>query len=104
MTLLRSPPDDHGARAKLRRACHTLKGRGRRLRAVVLGELAWAVENLLNRVLERIVEPSAAVRQLLDDTVQLLPALVSEFADSRQRQRDDEIGRASCRERVCQYV
>src|SRR3546814_6871523 len=25
----------------------------------------------------------------MDDTVQLLPALVSEFADSRQRQRDD---------------
>ncbi|WP_439125433.1 MAG: Hpt domain-containing protein [Pseudomonas rhizophila] len=82
-------PDDHGALAELRRAFHTLKGSGRMVRALVLGELAWAVENLLNRVLERSVEPGAAVRQLLDDTVQLLPALVSEFADNRQRQRDD---------------
>ncbi|MET3454026.1 Hpt domain-containing protein [Pseudomonas kilonensis] len=82
-------PDDHGALSELRRAFHTLKGSGRMVRALVLGELAWAVENLLNRVLERSVEPQASVRQLIEDTVQLLPALVAEFAANRQRQRDD---------------
>ncbi|MBT2340172.1 MULTISPECIES: Hpt domain-containing protein [Pseudomonas] len=82
-------PDDHGALSELRRAFHTLKGSGRMVRALILGELAWAVENLLNRVLERSVEPLASVRQLVEETVQLLPALVDEFAASRQRQRDD---------------
>ncbi|MBA1378545.1 Hpt domain-containing protein [Pseudomonas brassicacearum] len=82
-------PDDHGALTELRRAFHTLKGSGRMVRALVLGELAWAVENLLNRVLERSVEPGASVRQLVDETVQLLPALVAEFAAHHQRQRDD---------------
>jgi chemosensory pili system protein ChpA (sensor histidine kinase/response regulator) len=82
-------PDDHGALTELRRAFHTLKGSGRMVRALVLGELAWAVENLLNRVLERSVEPGASVRQLVDETVQLLPTLVAEFAAHHQRQRDD---------------
>ena len=82
-------PDDQGALSELRRAFHTLKGSGRMVRALVLGELAWAVENLLNRVLERSVEPDASVRQLIDETVQLLPDLVTEFAAHRQRQRDD---------------
>ncbi|WHS60011.1 Hpt domain-containing protein [Pseudomonas sp. G2-4] len=82
-------PDDQGALSELRRAFHTLKGSGRMVRALVLGELAWAVENLLNRVLERSVEPDASVRQLIDETVQLLPDLVAEFAAQRQRQRDD---------------
>ncbi|WP_457969084.1 Hpt domain-containing protein [Pseudomonas sp. R4-84] len=82
-------PDDHGALTELRRAFHTLKGSGRMVRALILGELAWAVENLLNRVLERSVEPGASVRQLIEETVQLLPALVAEFAAHRQSQRDD---------------
>ncbi|ROM73987.1 hybrid sensor histidine kinase/response regulator [Pseudomonas brassicacearum] len=82
-------PDDQGALSELRRAFHTLKGSGRMVRALVLGELAWAVENLLNRVLERSVEPDASVRQLIDETVQLLPDLLTEFAAHRQRQRDD---------------
>ncbi|EJK99028.1 sensor histidine kinase/response regulator ChpA, putative [Pseudomonas fluorescens Q2-87] len=82
-------PDDHDALGELRRAFHTLKGSGRMVRALVLGELAWAMENLLNRVLEHSVEAGATVRQLIADTVQLLPALVAEFADSQQRQRDD---------------
>ncbi|MFL6536185.1 MAG: Hpt domain-containing protein, partial [Pseudomonas sp.] len=82
-------PDDHGALTELRRAFHTLKGSGRMVRALVLGELAWAVENLLNRVLERSVEPGASVRQLVVETVQLLPGLVAEFAAHHQRQRDD---------------
>ncbi|MGU3344736.1 Hpt domain-containing protein [Pseudomonas monsensis] len=82
-------PQDRAALTELRRAFHTLKGSGRMVRALVLGELAWAVENLLNRVLEQSVEPGAVVPQLLTDTVLLLPELISEFATHRQRQRSD---------------
>ncbi|MFJ2481388.1 Hpt domain-containing protein [Pseudomonas sp. NPDC087598] len=82
-------PQDRAALTELRRAFHTLKGSGRMVRALILGELAWAVENLLNRVLEQSVEPGAVVPQLLTDTVLLLPDLISEFATHSQRQRSD---------------
>ncbi|MCU7246695.1 Hpt domain-containing protein [Pseudomonas koreensis] len=82
-------PDDREALSELRRAFHTLKGSGRMVRALILGELAWALENLLNRVLESSVEPDSAVQQLLDDTVLLLPDLIAEFAINAQRQRHD---------------
>jgi chemosensory pili system protein ChpA (sensor histidine kinase/response regulator) len=82
-------PDSKSALSELRRAFHTLKGSGRMVRALVLGELAWTVENLLNRVLEHSVAPGAAVQQLLADVLNLLPELVAEFAANAQRQRND---------------
>jgi chemosensory pili system protein ChpA (sensor histidine kinase/response regulator) len=82
-------PEDKSALSELRRAFHTLKGSGRMVRALVLGELAWAVENLLNRVLEHSVAPGTAVQQLLGDALNLLPELVAEFAANAQRQRND---------------
>jgi chemosensory pili system protein ChpA (sensor histidine kinase/response regulator) len=82
-------PDSKSALSELRRAFHTLKGSGRMVRALVLGELAWAVENLLNRVLEHSVAPGAEVQQLLSDVLNLLPELVAEFATNAQRQRND---------------
>lgn len=82
-------PENMSHLSELRRAFHTLKGSGRMVRALVLGELAWAVENLLNRVLEHSVEPGLAVQQLLEDTLSLLPELVTEYATHTQRQRND---------------
>ncbi|SEM80918.1 chemosensory pili system protein ChpA (sensor histidine kinase/response regulator) [Pseudomonas sp. ok272] len=82
-------PADLTALGELRRAFHTLKGSGRMVRALVLGELAWALENLLNRVLERSVEPDPPVQGLLAEVVALLPELIAEFAANAQRQRDD---------------
>lgn len=74
---------------ELRRAFHTLKGSGRMVHALVLGELAWAAENLLNRVLDRSVQANLAMVDLLGQVLELLPTLVGEFAEHRQRQRDD---------------
>lgn len=82
-------PQDRDALTELRRAFHTLKGSGRMVRALILGELAWSVENLLNRVLEQSVEPGSVVQQVLTDTVLLLPELINEFATNSQRQRGD---------------
>ncbi|EJM20037.1 chemotaxis protein histidine kinase-like protein [Pseudomonas sp. GM21] len=82
-------PDDKSALSEVRRAFHTLKGSGRMVRALVLGELAWAVENLLNRVLEDSIAPGAAVQQLLTEALNLLPELVAEYAGNAQRQRND---------------
>ncbi|PMV24281.1 MULTISPECIES: Hpt domain-containing protein [unclassified Pseudomonas] len=80
---------DKTAQGEMRRAFHTLKGSGRMVRALVLAELAWAVENLLNRVLERSVVLGPEVQQVLDEAVALLPELIADFAIDGQRQRDE---------------
>ncbi|MGA9702473.1 hybrid sensor histidine kinase/response regulator [Pseudomonas sp.] len=80
---------DKTAQGEMRRAFHTLKGSGRMVRALVLAELAWAVENLLNRVLERSVVLGPDVQQVLDEAVALLPELIADFAIDDQRQRDE---------------
>ncbi|MBQ1558079.1 MAG: Hpt domain-containing protein, partial [Pseudomonas sp.] len=81
--------DNKDALIEVRRAFHTLKGSGRMVRALIIGELGWSIENLLNRVLDRSIEPSAAVQQVVLDVVALMPVLVDEFAAKAQRQRDD---------------
>lgn len=81
--------DDRDALTEIRRAFHTLKGSGRMVRALVIGELAWSIENLLNRVLDRSIAASPAVLQVVQDVVALMPELVEEYAASAQRQRDD---------------
>lgn len=81
--------DNKDALVEVRRAFHTLKGSGRMVRALIIGELGWSIENLLNRVLDRSIEPNAPVQQVVLDVVALMPALVDEFAAKAQRQRDD---------------
>ena len=74
---------DRSALGEVRRAFHTLKGSGRMVGADVLGELAWSVENLLNRVLDGSRSMSDAVAALLGDVIAILPALVSDFEHHR---------------------
>ncbi|HCF5878950.1 TPA: Hpt domain-containing protein [Pseudomonas aeruginosa] len=81
--------DDREALTEVRRAFHTLKGSGRMVRALVIGELAWSIENLFNRVLDRSIAASEPVQRVVDQVVALLPELVEEFAANAQRQRDD---------------
>lgn len=73
---------------ELRRGFHTLKGSGRMVRALVLAELAWAAENLLNRVIEQSIGAQPAVLQLTEEIVAALPRLIDDFAAGQQRQRD----------------
>ncbi len=81
--------DDREALTEVRRAFHTLKGSGRMVRALIIGELSWSIENLFNRVLDRSIQPSAPLHRVVSDVVALLPELVEEFAARAQRQRDD---------------
>ncbi|WPP02128.1 Hpt domain-containing protein [Pseudomonas sp. HR96] len=82
-------PADRQALQELRRAFHTLKGSGRMVGALVLSELAWALESLLNRLLEGSVQASAPRLALVEQAIQRLPALIDEFSGQRQRQHDD---------------
>jgi len=82
-------PTDSTLQGEVRRAFHTLKGSGRMVRALVIGELAWSVENLLNRVLDGTRAASAEVLEVTAEVAALLPDLRDEFAARAQRQRDD---------------
>lgn len=74
--------NNHHALTEFRRAFHTLKGSGRMVSATVLAELAWSVENMLNRVIDNTIEPSDDVVELVETTINVLPTLIEEFQKS----------------------
>ncbi len=75
--------DDNPLRT-LRRSFHTIKGSGRIVGAMEIGEFAWAVENVLNRVLDRSLEISPAIYALVEQARDLLPLLVEELRAGRK--------------------
>ncbi|MCH8498370.1 MAG: Hpt domain-containing protein [Marinobacter sp.] len=78
---LRQSQDDHEALTEVRRAFHTLKGSGRLVGATSIGELAWSVENLFNRVIDNSVRLTDDLFSLTDAVVTRLPGLINEFRD-----------------------
>lgn len=81
--------DNNTARTEVRRAFHTLKGSGRMVRALVIGELAWSIENMLNRVIDGTIKITDDLFQVIDDVLVILPSLIKEYENQAQRQRDD---------------
>ncbi|MCW8195449.1 response regulator [Proteobacteria bacterium 005FR1] len=71
--------EDEEALAEFRRAFHTLKGSGRMVNANDIGELAWAVENMLNRIIDNTVEPNDGHARLIQRVIPLLPDMVKAF-------------------------
>src|SRR5690606_26869394 len=71
------------ARTELRRAFHTLKGSGRLVGAMRSGELAWSVENLMNRIIDGAIPMSPEIERLIVKVVELLPTMVSDFTERR---------------------
>lgn len=71
---------DTEALAELRRGWHTLKGSGRMVGAGCLGELAWCIESMLNRVIEGSLEVVPARLLLLQRAAAMVPPLVAAFS------------------------
>jgi chemosensory pili system protein ChpA (sensor histidine kinase/response regulator) len=71
-------PDAQDSLVTARRSFHTLKGSGRLIGAMSIGEFAWAFENLLNRVIDGTVARSDLMSTLLGQGLQLLPELIEE--------------------------
>jgi chemosensory pili system protein ChpA (sensor histidine kinase/response regulator) len=69
-------PLEREALVTVRRSFHTLKGSGRMVGARELGEFAWSVENLVNRVLDNTLTRSPAILETLRAAVGALPELV----------------------------
>ena len=72
------------ALGNLRRSFHTLKGSGRMVGARELAECAWAVENLLNRLLDGTLHRSPEILDTLRSAVAELPTLVAELSSAPQ--------------------
>lgn len=69
----------------VRRSFHTMKGSGRLVGAMALGEFSWKVENTLNRVLDKTIGVSPAVIDLLERAVAALPALLAALRGEQLR-------------------
>ena len=63
----------------IRRHFHTFKGNGRAVGANVLGELGWAAQDMLDRVLDGELHCGDNVQQLLEQVVESLPQLVASY-------------------------
>ena len=63
----------------IRRKFHTIKGSGRTIGALLVGELAWSVERLLNRVFAGQVAADRPVQTLVQQATDCLPELVEEL-------------------------
>ena len=65
----------------IRRVFHTLKGSGRLVGARTLGDFAWKIEGMLNRVLDGTRPATPAVVAVVDEAVEVLPQLLAALRD-----------------------
>lgn len=78
---LRVNATDSEALVTVRRGFHTLKGSGRAVGLAAMGEVAWAVEKLLNVILERHLAPNADVLSFVETTTADFAAWVAELRE-----------------------
>ncbi len=72
-------PLESAALATVCRSFHTLKGSGRMVGARELSEFSWALENLVNRLLDGTLARSPEILGTLREAIELLPTLVAEI-------------------------
>ena len=95
-------PGDRDALITLRRSFHTLKGSGRLVGAVDVGEYAWAVENLLNRVIEGICPVTRGVLEFVTEANERLPELIDALNAREPSSLDVEVFAERARELLTQ--
>ncbi|WP_442683805.1 Hpt domain-containing protein [Stenotrophomonas sp. JC08] len=71
----RAAPSNMERLRPVRRVFHTLKGSGRLVGARTLGEFSWAIESMLNRVLDGSRPASPAVLAMVNQAYEVLPQL-----------------------------
>ena len=74
---------DKQALTECRRGFHTLKGSGRMVQATQIAELAWAVEQLLNSLLEGVLQPNDDVCTVVEQVLKKLPSMMDAFSRRR---------------------
>jgi chemosensory pili system protein ChpA (sensor histidine kinase/response regulator) len=81
-------PLERDSLVTVRRSFHTLKGSGRMVGARELGEFAWSIENLLNRLLDNTLTRSPAILETLRAAVTALPELITQLQSGAPVQAD----------------
>ena len=76
-------PMDIESLARMRRSFHTLKGSGRMVGARQIGEFAWCIENLLNRIIDKTVSRTPGMIALLRAAITALLHLVEHLETGR---------------------
>lgn len=71
--------EDEDALVVIRRSFHTLKGSGRLVGAQLIGEFAWAFENMLNRVIDATRTPGPKMFAVMQAGIDVLPKLIAQI-------------------------
>ncbi len=91
-------PDDKHAMETIQRAFHSLKGNGRMVGALLLGEFACVIEQLLNRLMDGAIEYNDGLDALLMDARQALVQLLAQIKGGPAAEMD--IGGLTARARA----
>ena len=83
--------DDSNALNVTRRSFHTLKGSGRMVGAQAIGEFAWSIESLLNRIIDHTLSPNADTLRFLTRAAEFLPQLVEQLEIGTKPSGDVEL-------------
>jgi chemosensory pili system protein ChpA (sensor histidine kinase/response regulator) len=75
----RENPDASDALISVRRSFHTLKGSGRMVGAQLIGEYAWSIEILLNRLINQTLKATPAMIDFIGRATDVLPQLVEQL-------------------------
>ena len=86
----RDAPHDRDALTTIRRGFHTLKGSGRMVGLVELGEVAWHCEQVMNKWLKEEKPASAALLAFIDLARESFGAWVGELRESGSARIDGE--------------
>ncbi len=83
-------PSNEEQTTTIRRAFHSLKGSGRMAGATEIGEFAWQIENLLNRILDRQIQATPLLTGLVAEAVAALPSMRARLADEDGAELDEQ--------------
>ncbi len=72
-------PDDMETLITVRRSFHTLKGSGRMVGAERIGEYCWAIENLLNKLINRTLARTPPMASFIQHAAAVVPELVEQL-------------------------
>ncbi len=72
-------PDDTDALIAIRRSFHTLKGSGRMVGAQLIGQFAWSIESLLNRLINQTLSVTPELTAFVAEAANALPELIEQL-------------------------
>ncbi len=76
-------PMDGDSLGAMRRSFHTLKGSGRMVGARVIGDLAWSIENLLNRLIDKTLTRTPEIIAVVRAAIDALPQVIEQLETGR---------------------